>query len=611
MSLWSRLGDALDERLGHRKLLREALDEPIPGGARFSYVFGSALLVSILVQVATGLLLMTAYAPSATTAWASVHHIQHVLPLGWLVRGLHHFGSGATVVLLGLHLVQTAVFGAYKRPREANWYFGLVLLGLVLGLSLTGYLLPWDQKGYWATRVATNILGTMPVIGVRLQRFAQGGDQYGHLTLTRFYALHVGVLPMAMMLAIAIHVALFRKHGVTPPAGADRSRVDAFFPKQLALDVLAACVVTGTVLALAVRSHGADLDAPADPASDYPARPEWYFLALFQLLKYFHGPLEIVGTLVVPAVAGAFLLALPFLDRAPTTAIRTRLPWLGLLGLGLAGVAALTLVARAADAQDKKFLEARRLADERAAYANELAKKGVPPDGPLAMLARDPALRGAELWAKACAGCHRLGPPAPGAKVEPPKAPDLAGWGTAAWVEETMRDPDGAHRFGSTPFKGEMPSVTKGTTEGFKAMPETELKAVAAFVAGANDAKGAEVYGRACEGCHRRAGKGGDDSELAPDLTGWGGYRWLRAQIADPADGQTYKPEASQKKGHMPAFAKNADVKDEIDLVARWVHWKAKGTWPTPEEVEAAQKPVAPPPASASPPSPSASASAK
>ncbi len=536
-----------------------------------------------------------------TDAWASVHHIQHHLTLGWLVRGIHHFGSGATVVLLGAHLLQTAIYGAYKRPREGNWYFGLVLFGLVLGLSLTGYLLPWDQKGYWATRVATNIFGTIPGVGVQVQRLAQGGNQYGHLTLTRFYALHVGVLPMAMMVAIAIHVALFRKHGVTPPSGADLAKVDRFYPKQLALDVLAACAVLGVVLALVLRHHGADLDAPADPSSDYPARPEWYFLALFQLLKYFHGPLEIVGTLVVPGVAGGFLVALPFLDRSPTTAVRARLPWLALLGLGLAGVAALTMLARAGDAKDKKYLEARKLADERAAYANELAKKGVPPEGPLVMLARDPQLRGQELWNKACATCHRLGPVAPGAKDET-TAPDLQGWGSPAWVEETMRDPDGNHRFGRSPLKGEMPSVTKappGKESEFKAMPEAEIKAVASYVAGASDAKGAEVYGRACEGCHKKDGKGGDDSELAPDLTGWGSYRWLRAQIADPADGQTYKPEASTRKNHMPAFAKNVDLRDEIDLVARWVHWKAKGRWPTAEEMEAVSPAASPAPSAA------------
>ena len=181
-----RVVRALDDRMAIRALGRWLLDEPIVGGARWAYVFGSALVTLLLVQATTGWLLMSAYAPSATTAWASVNHLSHALAGGWLLRGIHHFASGATVVLLALHLAQTALFGAYRRPRELNWWFGLVLLFVVLAFSLTGYLLPWDQKGYWATRVATNILGTVPVVGGALQRVVQGGTQYGSLTLTRF-----------------------------------------------------------------------------------------------------------------------------------------------------------------------------------------------------------------------------------------------------------------------------------------------------------------------------------------------------------------------------------------------------------------------------------------
>ncbi|MBX3225167.1 MAG: cytochrome bc complex cytochrome b subunit, partial [Labilithrix sp.] len=284
----------LDERTGIKRLGAHLLDEPIKGGARWAYVFGSALLGSFMVQAVTGVALMTSYAPSDKTAWASVHFIQFQQAGGWLVRGLHHFGAQAMVILLGAHLAQVALFGAYKKPREVTWWLGLGLLAITLGFALTGYLLPWDQKGYWATRVATNIAGTVPVVGDATQRLLQGGPEYGSLTLTRFYTLHVVVLPALLVALVAAHVALFRRHGVTPPAKADLSRVDAFFPKQLFKDVVAVLAVVGIVFVLAIREHGAPLDAPADPSSDYPARPEWYFLALFQLLKYFHGPLEIV-----------------------------------------------------------------------------------------------------------------------------------------------------------------------------------------------------------------------------------------------------------------------------------------------------------------------------
>src|SRR5947207_9758144 len=196
----------LDDRTGIRDLLHEALYERIPGGARWRYVWGSTLVFAFSVQVVTGLCLWMAYSPSSQTAWESVYYIQHHMQGGWLLRGLHHFMAQAMVVLLALHLLQVVIDGAYRAPREVNFWLGLILLQIVLGLSLTGYLLPWDQKGYWATRVATNIAITVPVIGPAIQRLAVGGPEYGHLTLTRFFALHAGLLPLLFIKFTAIHV---------------------------------------------------------------------------------------------------------------------------------------------------------------------------------------------------------------------------------------------------------------------------------------------------------------------------------------------------------------------------------------------------------------------
>ena len=148
--------------------------------------------------------------------------------------------------------MQTALFGAYKKPREVNWLFGLALFAITLGFALTGYLLPWDQKGYWATRVATNIAGTVPLVGSAVQRLLVGGAEYGHLTLTRFYALHVGVLPALTLALVVVHVALLRKHGITPAHGADSKKVDTFFPKQLSMDLAVSGVVLAVVFALAI-----------------------------------------------------------------------------------------------------------------------------------------------------------------------------------------------------------------------------------------------------------------------------------------------------------------------------------------------------------------------
>ena len=154
--------DFLDERTGYRKLLHEALDEEVVGGARFAYVWGSALSLSFVLQAVTGVALMTAYQPSATTAWSSVAYIQQQMSLGWLIRGLHHFGAQAMVLLLFAHLGQTAVYGAYKKPREMNWLLGLLLMGVTLGFALTGYLLPWDCLLYTSPSPRDATLSRMP-----------------------------------------------------------------------------------------------------------------------------------------------------------------------------------------------------------------------------------------------------------------------------------------------------------------------------------------------------------------------------------------------------------------------------------------------------------------
>src|SRR5881394_1567341 len=171
------------------------LIERIPGGARWRYVWGSCLAFVFMIQLVTGVLLMTAYAASDTSAWGSVYFIQYQMDFGWLIRGLHHFGSQTMVVLLAIHMLQVVIAGAHLPPREVNWWLGLLLLAVILGMGLTGYLLPWDQKGFYATKVATNIAAKMPGIGPHLQTFLVGGPEYGNATLTRFFTLHVWVLP--------------------------------------------------------------------------------------------------------------------------------------------------------------------------------------------------------------------------------------------------------------------------------------------------------------------------------------------------------------------------------------------------------------------------------
>ena len=182
----------LEERTGAGKLAHELLCANIPGGARWRYVWGGTLLFAIGLQFITGVFLWLDYSPSAQTAWESVNYIQNEMSGGWLVRGLHHYNAQLLPVLLVLHLMQVVIGGAYKSPREVNFWVGLVLLQLVLMTALTGYQLPWDQKGFWATKVAMNLMGVVPTFGPALQRMLIGGAEYGHLTLTRFFAVHAG-----------------------------------------------------------------------------------------------------------------------------------------------------------------------------------------------------------------------------------------------------------------------------------------------------------------------------------------------------------------------------------------------------------------------------------
>jgi quinol-cytochrome oxidoreductase complex cytochrome b subunit/mono/diheme cytochrome c family protein len=321
----------LDNRTGIKTLLNEALYERIPGGSRWRYVWGSTLVFTFMVQVITGIFLWMAYSPSRTTAWESVYYIQHEMSGGWFLRGLHHYTAQAMVILLALHLMQVVIDGAYKAPREINFWLGLILMLIVLGLALTGYLLPWDQKGYWATRVATNIAGIAPVVGDATQKLALGGDDYGQLTLTRFFALHAGLLPALLIGFLVLHVAAFRKHGIHAVQPL-RKPDEMFWPDQILKDAVACLAVLLTVVFLilwpAISGHqswdhtghlGAELGSPADPSTTYSAaRPEWYFLFLFQFLKLFEGwghTGELVGAIIVPTLLLGVLFLMPIVGK--------------------------------------------------------------------------------------------------------------------------------------------------------------------------------------------------------------------------------------------------------------------------------------------------------
>jgi ubiquinol-cytochrome c reductase cytochrome b subunit len=338
----------LDRRTGLDSLLHHALDEPIPGGAKIAYVFGSGLLFLFLSQIITGVFLAMYYVPSADHAHTTVAYITKEVTGGSFLRSIHAYGSSAIIIALLLHMIQTFSYGSYKGRRELVWLAGCVLLVLMLGMAFTGYLLPWDQKAYFATTVGTNILSEVPLVGDALKKLLRGGTEMGTLTLSRFFVLHVFLIPAFIFAFVATHVYAFRKAGAAGPINEDAIRpklsAEPFYPKQLVMDMGFAMLI---IVALGFLAYfwPTELGPKADPAdTQFLPRPEWYYIPVFQYLKYWHGSAAVVGILIIPGVLGLLLVGLPFFDRS-----LERRPWkrpisvglftIILLGLGGLGVA--------------------------------------------------------------------------------------------------------------------------------------------------------------------------------------------------------------------------------------------------------------------------------
>jgi quinol---cytochrome c reductase cytochrome b subunit, bacillus type len=207
----------LDERMGGSGFITQLLFRKVPKGTNWFYTLGSATLFAFVVQAVTGVFLAMYYTPSSTQAYASINHITNDVFLGEFVRGMHKWGASVMVILIFLHMGRVFFFGAYKYPRELNWVIGVVLLILTLVMGLTGYLLPFDQRSYWATIVAMNITGTGPVVGPYLADFLRGGAEFEATTLARFYSIHMLLVPGAIIALIGAHLYLVVKLGTTAP----------------------------------------------------------------------------------------------------------------------------------------------------------------------------------------------------------------------------------------------------------------------------------------------------------------------------------------------------------------------------------------------------------
>lgn len=527
----------LDARSGYRQLLSGLAQTPLPGGARWSRTLFPLVLGLFAVEALTGVGLAAWYAPSTTDAWASVHYIHSELVLGWLLRGVHHVGGTLLVVVAILHLVQLVVWAAYRAPRELSWLCFVLSTQALIVTSHTGYLLPQDLRAYWATQVLVGIAGNQPLVGAPGQLLIQGGSGVGNTTLTHLYALHVLLGPAGFAGLLLFTWLLGRRAGalappdLTPEQAA--ARTEPWSARQALYDAGAIFAAVVAVVGYVIVRGGVHLDAPGDPAVDYLARPEWYFLPVFTLRHVFTGQWEFIATVVVPGAGVAALCALPFVYPRLEKRGNARLLVSGVVVSGLMGAVALGAVQVGLDAGNarNKELDEKALASSKQAL--ELAKMGVPIEGPLELYKNDPVLWGERVFGRECAACHESCQK-PG---EYKGAMCLEGYASKPWIRGVIKTPQAPHFFGNTKITG---------MEDFSGK-EADLDAIVEFLwhesgrEGASPAlvkAGRKAYeNEGCETCHSLDGKGTGD---APDLLKWASPEWLAAFIRDPGAARFY-----------------------------------------------------------------------
>ncbi len=564
-----RLADWLDARTGYRAWWSDSPGGTVAGGPRLAHSFGVVLLVLLGIEALTGVGLAAFYAPTTTDAWASVHFIQNQVAFGWFVRGLHHHAANALVLVLLVHLMQTVWYGAYRAPREVNWVLGIVLMLLVIIASHTGFLLPNDLRAYWATQVLLGITANQPYVGELAQKVLQGGDSFGNLTLTRFYAMHVLLLPGAIALVLAAHVWLRRRLGATPPPGFSEERAELsrqpYFPGQLVRDLWLSVVVVGALIAVVLLQRGAHLEAPADPSIEYLARPEWYFLPIFRLRHYFTGEQEFIATTVIPGVATVLLMALPFIE-ALLSRLTSRAHVLVATGVfaGLAVFAAFGAVSEYEDRTDPESVKLTAQAKVLSEEAQRLAMLGVPVSGPLELYQNDPLVWGKRVFDQKCASCHQ-----PCDKTPYEGTVCLEGYASRKWLTLFMHAPPSPYFFGNT--KIDEMEAYEGPAENLAAIVEflySESERPDADAALAQ--KGLALYQKeGCESCHAL---GDEPTETGPSLKGYASVAWLSDFIRNPGAVHFYG-----ELNEMDAFSPDKLSNDELKAVVSYLRSQTDG----------------------------------
>lgn len=323
------LKKGLGKRIGLGAILSIARKKMVPMHRHsIWYYMGALLLILFLIQLITGPLLLFYYKPSAETAYQSVAHIMVNVPGGWLIRSVHHWASNLMIVVAFVHLFSTLLVKAYRRPREVTWLTGMVMFVLVLFLGYSGYTLPFDERAFFALNVGTDMPGAIPVVGEYILEFLRGGPTVGAHTLNRFFALHVGILPLALMAVLLVHVLLVQLHGMSIPPSVEKEAEakdqkipgKPMFPHLVWHDLINGLILLGIVVSLAVLMPS-ELGSKIDFLKPAPegVKPDWFFLWVYQILKWMPTYMfgiegEIVG-IVGLAVVAAIIVLVPFIDR--------------------------------------------------------------------------------------------------------------------------------------------------------------------------------------------------------------------------------------------------------------------------------------------------------
>ncbi len=595
----------IDQRSGFRAVARRWAETPLPGPVCGCRIWPCTILFAFCVQAITGFFLWMYYSPSTQTAWESVYHLQYNVVGGSLLRAVHHHSANVLLVLVGIYLLQTIVLGAYRKPRELVFWVAILMGMVTLGLLLTGDLLAWDRNSVTSTQARVSFLKLLPLVGGGLYKLAAGGPEFGHLTLTRFFALHAGLFSASFLVLLILHGVLARRADAAKVESTEK--VTPFWPYQALLNAVACAVVLGVILSLATQ-YGAALGSPGDldPGNKYAAaRPEWAFLGLYAFSHVFSGKFAIVPFFVIPGLLVCVFVAMPWIGRRPVGHVFNLALTAGLL-IGLT-VLSFQSIAHDKDvaAANPKRAEAARIyiaavEAERTQAARIVdligANKGIPVGGALSLLQDDPQTQGPKLFEQHCANCHNYSAPGDRAILaKEVSAPELYGFAGREWIAGFLH-PERIRSdkyFGKTKFrkgkmagflaeiysdldpedeqllKEDLANVVKALSAeaGFPRQLEPDRKEVKQIEEG-----GELIYdGLGCTDCHRFRDKKGTG---APDLTGYGSQEWIAAIIADPTDKRFYGKNNDRMPAYYPSAGKPGDkllTRRQVEMLSMWL----------------------------------------